>query len=297
MADRGSLQVLVLIVTYIMASLAELLFQVNIDPNNSDVVAGYYVDESFNIVQNTAGTNWGYNRVSNNLTGIDEWVVNSTERGSVPDCTALGCDGLVTEVTADEVAELYEYWGTLYYAMRTLWFNIALQDDLNQMIGSTNHKGDLGQFKKLVVVTFVMCYLVLVAFLLIEAITGYIVQMMTDKYNDGEEGEGKEFAAVARVEVVKWFALIKHPRTLAACPPGLRDAYMSIDIESVEHVKQMLAQIKDHCECATTAGLSLPSAACLGADCAVFSAGHSLIKRPLVAMHRQPLVRTDGVRN
>ena len=69
----------------------------------------------------------------------------------------------------------------------------------------------------LAVVLYVLLYLVLVAFLLIEAITGYIVQMMTEKYTDKDDDDTGEFAAVARVEVVKWFALIKHPRTLAAC--------------------------------------------------------------------------------
>ena len=87
------------------------------------------------------------------------------------------------------------------------------------------------------VLLVILPYLISVAFLLIEAITGYIVQVMTDRYNEADV-PNKSYAAVARLEVVSWFAALS-PESY---PPGMRMALERLNIESVEHIMQVLNQ-------------------------------------------------------
>ena len=90
-------------------------------------------------------------------------------------------------------------------------------------------------------------YMVLVGFLLVEAITGYIVQVMTETYTEGDVLENANYSAVARIEVRKWFRELKDADgqlRLAEWPDNIKKSLSATDVCSVEHVKHMLTQIK-----------------------------------------------------
>ena len=142
------------------------------------------------------------------------------------------------------VGALISMWGTLGDATRTLCFNVMLQDDLNSMMDVTT-KGPAGNWTYLYVVT----YLLLVVFLLMEAITGYIVEIISSRYNQSTQMDNMPFAAVARIRVVEWF------EELQGAPEGkllnghdepdwVRKVAQDIDITDRNHVHQMLNQIR-----------------------------------------------------
>jgi hypothetical protein len=76
-----------------------------------------------------------------------------------------------------DAAELNKLWGDMAKSIKTLFFNVMLQDDLNSMLDTTTN-GPSGSW----VYVYVCTYLVICTFLLMEAITGYIVQIISDKY-------------------------------------------------------------------------------------------------------------------
>lgn len=122
-----------------------------------------------------------------------------------------------------------------------------LQDDLNQMMGvAKNADGSSGS--PFSVFLFVLTYMVLVGFLLVEAITGYIVQVMTETYTEGDVLENANYSAVARIEVKKWFRELKDAdgqlRLASEWPDNIKKSLSATDVCSVEHVKHMLTQIK-----------------------------------------------------
>lgn len=88
-----------------------------------------------------------------------------------------------------DAAELNKLWGDMAKSIKTLFFNVMLQDDLNSMLDTTTN-GPSGSW----VYVYVCTYLVICTFLLMEAITGYIVQIISDKYTAQVRGR-----AAARV--------------------------------------------------------------------------------------------------
>ncbi len=142
------------------------------------------------------------------------------------------------------VEALISMWGSLGDAARTLCFNVMLQDDLNSMMDVTT-KGPAGSWTYVYVVT----YLLLVVFLLMEAITGYIVEIISTRYNQSTQMDNMPFAAVARIRVVEWF------EELQGAPEGklingrpepawLREIAQDIDITNPDHVHRMLNRIR-----------------------------------------------------
>ena len=159
---------------------------------------------------------------------------------------------LIDSSQCDEecVQSLYSMWGSLGSAARTLCFNVMLQDDLNSMMDVTT-KGPAGSWTYVYVVT----YLLLVVFLLMEAITGYIVEIISTRYSQSTQMDNMPFAAVARIQVKEWFEELqgapegketfKSKTGLARPEPAwLREIAQDIDIRNPEHVHRMLNRIR-----------------------------------------------------
>ena len=137
------------------------------------------------------------------------------------------------------IEALYSMWGSLGSAARTLCFNVMLQDDLNSMLDVTL-KGPAGSWTYVYVVT----YLLLVVFLLMEAITGYIVEIISTRYSQSTQMDNMPFAAVARIQVTQWFEELQGAPERLNEPAWLRDIAQDIDIHNPDHVHRMLNRIR-----------------------------------------------------
>ena len=150
---------------------------------------------------------------------------------------------------------MQDRWGNIRTSFSTLFFNVVLGDGISDVIGDTKLASDIN-----VVYLFVILYLIMCTFLLMEAITGYIVDIISGAAYDRQQLDDRPFAAVARVRVVEWFeSLQEHPSSKSGSSksnyrsgeqdwlgPWLSDATRSgkIDIRSVAHVRRMLKKVQ-----------------------------------------------------
>jgi hypothetical protein len=115
---------MVMLVTYLFAEIGTIVFSVDID--DPDLKDGYYIDRSsHDIVASPTGAYQGRPLLYPSYIDQPPACANATGEGA----------RVCTLVDADTVLELYGYWGSLFSAMSTLTFNVALQDDLNAMMG------------------------------------------------------------------------------------------------------------------------------------------------------------------
>lgn len=96
------------------------------------------------------------------------------------------------------------YFGSLWSACSTLFFNILLGDGISDVTGA-GIQGPSGNW----IYVYVISYLIICVFLLMEAVTGYIVDIISSKYQDQAAVDALPFAAVARVKVVDWYASLQ----------------------------------------------------------------------------------------
>ena len=150
---------------------------------------------------------------------------------------------------------MQDRWGNIRTSFSTLFFNVVLGDGISDVIGDTKLASDINA-----VYLFVILYLILCTFLLMEAITGYIVDIISGAAYEQEQLDDRPFAAVARVRVVDWFESLKEHRSSKSgssksnyrsgeqdwLGPWLSDAIRSgkIDITSVAHVRRMLEKVQ-----------------------------------------------------
>ena len=75
------------------------------------------------------------------------------------------------------VGNMDAYFGTLFSSIETLFFNVILGDGISDVTGQSL-QGPAGNW----VYVYVLSYLIFCVFLLMEAVTGYIVDIISSKY-------------------------------------------------------------------------------------------------------------------
>jgi hypothetical protein len=176
------------------------------------------------------------------IVGVMWFRADSTSSGIIETddcnsaCVAENLDGL---------------FGDLWSACKTLFFNVLLGDN----IGDVLQVGYAGPGRNWIYV-YVISYLIICVFLLMEAVTGYIVDIISSRYQQQRAVDALPFAAVARVRVVEWYESLKHHPNKKLDRTGeqrwlgawMNDAIKKgkINITSVDHVRRMLRQVNKY---------------------------------------------------